>query len=134
LMERIIEYESRKAAEHSRFVEQEQGRSRERFDRAQRELAAFTDRNRGTLSATAQIAAQRLQSEYNLTFDLYRQFSTELEQSKIKQNQDTPIFTTLEEVVVPNTRTSPRRQLDLLASIFFGVIGGVGFIAWRQLR
>ncbi|MHB8839884.1 MAG: hypothetical protein ACYC7F_13150 [Gemmatimonadaceae bacterium] len=134
LMERIIDYESRKAGEQRKFVEEEQARARDRFEAAQRQLAAFTDRNRGTLSATAQIEAQRLQSEYNLTFELYRQFSTELEQSRIKQNQDTPVFTVLEQVVVPNTRSSPRRSLDLLAAIFFGVCGGLGIIWWRRYR
>lgn len=134
LMERIIDFESRKAGEQRLFVEEEQKRARERFEQAQRQLATFTDRNRGTLSATAQIEAQRLQSEYNLAFELYRQFSTEREQSRIKQNQDTPVFTVLEQVVVPNSRTSPRRSRDLLAAILLGVCGGLGIIWWREYR
>lgn len=134
LMERIIDFESRKAGEQRRFVEDEQKRARERFEQAQRQLATFTDRNRGTLSATAQIEAQRLQSEYNLAFELYRQFSSEREQSRIKQNQDTPVFTVLEQVVVPNSRTSPRRSRDLLSAIFLGVCAGLGMIWWRHYR
>lgn len=134
LMERIIDFESRKAGEQRRFVEEEQKRARERFEQSQRQLATFTDRNRGTLSATAQIEAQRLQSEYNLAFELYRQFSTEREQSRIKQNQDTPVFTVLEQVVVPNSRTSPRRSRDLLSALLLGVGAGLGIIWWRQYR
>lgn len=134
LMERIIDYESRKAGEQRRFVEEEQRRARDRFEQAQRQLATFTDRNRGTLSATAQIEAQRLQNEYNLAFELYRQFSTEREQARIKQNQDTPVFTVLEQVVVPNTRTSPRRSMDLLAAIFLGVCSGVCIVWWRHFQ
>lgn len=134
LMERIIDFESRKAGEQRRFVEEEQQRARERFEQAQRQLAMFTDRNRGTLSATAQIEAQRRQSEYNLAFELYRQFSAELEQSRIKQNQDTPVFTVLEQVVVPNTRSSPRRTRDMLAAILLGVCAGVGIVWWHQYR
>jgi uncharacterized protein involved in exopolysaccharide biosynthesis len=134
LMARIIDFESRKAGEQLRFVVEEQRRSHERFEAIQHELAVFTDRNRGTLSATAQIEAQRLQSEYNLTFELYRQFSTELEQSRIKQNQNTPVFTTLEQVVVPNQRVRPRRTLIMLVAIFFGLVIGSALIAWRQVE
>ncbi|MHB1097287.1 MAG: hypothetical protein ACYC3F_14070 [Gemmatimonadaceae bacterium] len=134
LMERIIDYESRKAGEQRRFVEEEQRRARDRFEQAQRQLATFTDRNRGTLSATAQIEAQRLQSEYNLAFELYRQFSTEREQSRIKQNQDTPVFTVLEQVVVPNSRSRPRRSMDLLVALLSGFCVGLGIIWWRHYR
>lgn len=134
LMQRIIDYESRKAGEQLRFVQEEQRRSRERFQQAQRDLATFTDRNRGTLSATAQIETQRLQSEYDLSFDLYTQFSRDLEQSLVRQNQDTPVFTVLDQVVVPNSRSSPRRALDLLGSLFFGVLAGMSIIGWREYK
>jgi uncharacterized protein involved in exopolysaccharide biosynthesis len=134
LMARIIDFESRKAGEQLRFVVEEQRRSHERFEAIQHELAVFTDRNRGTLSATAQIEAQRLQSEYNLPVEVYRQFSTELEQSRIKQNQNTPVFTTLEQVVVPNQRVRPRRTLIMLVAIFFGLVIGSALIAWRQVE
>lgn len=134
LMERIIDYESRKAGEQRRFLEVEQRKSRERFQQAQQDLATFLNRNRGTLSATLQIEMQRLQIEYNLTSELYGQFSKDLEQSRIKQNQDIPVFTVLEQVVVPNSRTSPRRMRDLLVSIFLGVAAGLAIIAWRRYR
>lgn len=133
LMERIIEYESRKAGEQFRFVNEQFTQAKARYERAQRALAAFTDRNRMLMSATSQIDRDRLQREYELAFEVYQQFSRELEQARIKMNQDTPVFTVLEQVTVPTERASPKRGLVMLASLLLGAMAGVGFIALRLL-
>lgn len=122
LMARIIEYEAKKAQEQIRFVEEQIVISKLRLDRIQRDQALLSDRTRETVSAIAQIESQRLQREYNLAFDVYRQFATELEQARIKKAQDTPVFTVLEQVVVPNKRTSPRRGKTVLFFVIIGVL------------
>lgn len=132
-MSRLIEYESNKAAEQLRFIEEQAAQSKQRLDRVQREMALLSDRSRGTVSATAQLESQRLQREYNLAFDVYRQFATELEQARIKKAQDTPVFTVLEHVVVPDTRSSPRRGRILLGSAVLGLLGSVVVVATRRL-
>jgi LPS O-antigen subunit length determinant protein (WzzB/FepE family) len=131
LMAAVIDYEVRKVGEEIRFLEEQYQRSEARFKASQEALAIFTDRNRETRTATAQIELQRLQSEFNLAFEIYRNFSTELEQARIKQNRDTPIFTVLESVTIPNHRTSPKRGRTLVLSIFLGVFFGIVFLAGR---
>lgn len=133
LMARIIDYEAKKAAEQLRFVEEQAAAAKTRLDRVQREQAVLSDRSRGTVSATAQLEAQRLEREYSLAFDLYRQFSSELEQARIKRAQDTPVFTVLEQVVVPHRRSSPRRGVILLAAFVLGMTGAVCIVVGRRL-
>lgn len=126
LMERIIAYESRKAAEQFRFVEIQWTKARGRYDEAQRALAVFTDRNRMLGSAVARLEQDRLERERDLAFELYQQFSRELEQARIKMNQDLPVFTVIEQVAIPADRSSPRRLWVLLAATLVGLlIGGV---------
>jgi uncharacterized protein involved in exopolysaccharide biosynthesis len=133
MMNRIIDYESRKAGEQFRFVQEQYDQVRRRFERSQRDLAAFDDRNRTLTSATAQIERSSLQREYDLAFEVYQQLSRELEQARLKMNEDTPVFTILEQVTVPNERTSPRRTRILLVSLLIGALLGVGRIGVRQL-
>ena len=133
LMVAVIDYEVRKVGEEIRFLEEQYQRSEARFKASQEALAIFTDRNRETRTATAQIELQRLQSEFNLAFEIYRNFSTELEQARIKQNRDTPIFTVLESVTIPNHRTYPRRGATLLLSIFLGAFFGLVIISGRMI-
>jgi uncharacterized protein involved in exopolysaccharide biosynthesis len=134
LMERIIEYEAKKAGEQLAFVEEQHRQSRLRYEQAQRALAEFADRNRMLVSAVSQIERDRLQREFEVTFQVFQQFSLELEQARIRKNQDTPVFTVLEEVTVPAERTSPRRSLVLLLAVFVGIAVGVLRIIWvRQV-
>jgi hypothetical protein len=133
LMVRVIEYEAKKATEQLRFIEEQALQAKVRLDRVQRDQALLSDRMRGTVSATAQLETQRLQREYTLAFDVYRQFSSELEQARIKKSQDTPVFTVLEQVVVPDRRSSPKRILLLLLALSIGFAGALGTIGLRRL-
>jgi uncharacterized protein involved in exopolysaccharide biosynthesis len=129
LMQRIIEYEARKAGEQLQFIEGQYRQSRTRYDEAQRNLAEFEDRNRMLVSAVAQIQRERLQREKEVAYQVVQQLTTELEQARIKEHQDTPVFTVLEHVTVPNEHSSPRRSVILLLA---GVLG-VAFVAMRIL-
>ncbi len=133
LMKRIIEYESRRAGESFRFVNEQYMQANVRYERAQRDLATFSDRNRTLMSATAQIERDRLQRDYDIAFEVYQEVSRELEQARIKMNQDTPVFTVLDQVTVPNTRTSPNRKSIMVFSLFLGLLVGVAQTGIKQL-
>lgn len=133
LMQRLIEYESRKAGEDFRFVNEQYMQSKLRYERTQRDLATFSDRNRTLMSATAQIERDRLQRDFDIAFEIYQEVSRELEQARIKMNQDTPVFTVLDQVTVPNTRTSPNRTSIMVFSLLLGLLVGVAQIGIKQL-
>ena len=133
LMQRIIEYESQKAGQNFRFVNEQYLQAKGRYERAQRELASFSDRNRALMSATSQIDRDRLQREYDIAFEVYQQFSRELEQARIKMNQDTPVFTVLDQVTVPNIKASPNRPRIVFFALFIGFLAGVIPVGLRHL-
>jgi uncharacterized protein involved in exopolysaccharide biosynthesis len=127
-MQTVIEYESKKAHEQVVFLQAQFNLSKIRFEKAQAVLSSFNDRNRSTFTAGSQVDAQRLQNEYDFAFDLYRKLGAELEQAKIKENQDTPVFTVLEDVYVPNKPVSPNRIKIFLMSIFAGLFLGIAYL------
>jgi uncharacterized protein involved in exopolysaccharide biosynthesis len=134
LMERIIEHEARKAGEQLRFYEQQHLEKKVRYERTQRALAAFVDRNRILMSATAKIEQERLQREHDMAFDLFQYFSRELEQARIRKSQDTPVFAVLDPVAVPIDRSSPKRGIILILAAVVGVVAGMLLVVIRQLR
>ena len=133
LMQRIIDYEARKAAEQLQFIEGQYRQSRTRYDSAQRSLAVFEDRNRMLVSAVAQIERERLQREKDVAFQVVQQLTTELEQARIKEHQDTPVFTVLEHATVPNEHSSPKRTVILFLAGLIGVAYGASRILWVRL-
>jgi uncharacterized protein involved in exopolysaccharide biosynthesis len=133
LMERIIDYEARKAGEQLQFIEGQYQQSRARYDEAQRNLAVFEDRNRIQVSAVARIERERLQREKDVAYQVVQELTTQLEQARIKKHQDTPVFTILEHVVVPNQHSSPKRTVILLLAGIVGVAFGAARILWARL-
>lgn len=130
LMQSIIDYESRKAGEQFRFVDDQYQQAKSRYERAQRDLAVFTDRNRVITTALAQIDRDRLQREAEQTFEIYQQFGRELEQARIRMNQDTPVFTILERVSVPSERASPNRLLIVFVAAVIGLLLSLSRLGW----
>jgi uncharacterized protein involved in exopolysaccharide biosynthesis len=118
LMRTVIAYEVRKADEQLRFLEAEYTAAQLRYERAQRDLASFSDSNRMLTSAVARIEQQRRERDASLAFEVLEQFTREREQARIKRNQDIPVFAILEDPMIPNHRSSPRRLL--IIGIAFG--------------
>ena len=132
LMKRIIDFEAHKAAEQLRFIEEQYHRVEGTYRQAQRNLAEFTDRNRTLVGPLAQIERDRLQRDFNIAFEVFQQVSLELERARLKKNEDTPVFATIESAVVPIRRSSPNRPLMLLVAMALGLAAGVVRIELRR--
>jgi len=125
LQEYITDYRTTKAANDLAFIREQHDRARGDFEQAQQALATFRDRNRNVISARAQSEEERLQAEYNLAFNVYNSLAQQLEQARIKVQEETPVFQVLEPVKIPVVKFKPRRKTYLLISIFVGLIMGL---------
>jgi len=97
----ITQYRTRKAQEDLKFAEEQLQTAQERFEAAQNKLAEFRDGNVNLSSARAQTQQERLQSEYDLTFNVYNSLAQQVEQAKLKVQEQTPVVSVLQPVQVP---------------------------------
>ena len=126
LTEYLTEYRTEKVLRDLTFVEEQLATAEVRFEAAQLALAEFRDSNQGNLSARAQTDEQRLNSEYQIAFNLYNSLTQQYEEAKLKVQETTPVFKTLEPVQVPiNDETSGAMIL-----IIFIMLSGIGSIGW----
>ena len=126
LTEYLTEYRTEKVLRDLTFVEGQLATAEVRFEAAQLALAEFRDSNQGNLSARAQTDEQRLNSEYQIAFNLYNSLTQQYEEAKLKVQETTPVFKTLEPVQVPvNDETSGAMIL-----IVFIMLSGIGSIGW----
>jgi uncharacterized protein involved in exopolysaccharide biosynthesis len=133
LSDYITNYRTEKARHDVDFIEQRYEEARQRFDEALLELALFSDENRGgQLTAMARTEEQRLQSQFNLTFNLYNTMAERLEEARIKLQEETPVVNILEPAVVPNRRSEPKRKQIMIIYTFLGGLIGAGLIFVRQ--
>ncbi len=126
LTEYLTEYRTEKVLRDLTFVEEQLATAEARFEEAQLTLAEFRDSNQGMLSARAQTEEQRLNSEYQIAFNLYNGLTQQYEEAKLKVQEETPVFKTLEAVQVPlDDETSGATIL-----IVFIMLSGIGSIGW----
>ena len=52
--------------------------------------------------------------------------------NKIKLNKDTPIFSVIDEVSVPNLRSAPKRSLIVIIWVFLGFVLAVGYMLVKK--
>ena len=126
LTEYLTEYRTEKVLRDLTFVEEQLATAEVRFEAAQLALAEFRDSNQGNLSARAQTDEQRLNSEYQIAFNLYNSLTQQYEEAKLKVQETTPVFKTLEPVQVPvNDETS-----GAMIFIVFIMLSSIGSIGW----
>lgn len=124
----ILEYRTEKAQQDLAFVQKQYDEKKQRFNAIQRELARFRDRNLNIISETARIEQDRLETENQLASSLYQSLAQQLEQAKVKVQEETPVFKVLEPIQVPLGKSKPNRELIIALSLFVGVFLGLGII------
>ena len=95
-------------------------------------MADFKDSNKNISTARFMSELQKLESEYQLQQNILINLASEYNNNKIKLNKDTPIFSVIDEVSVPNERSEPKRSLLVIIYVFIGLVLSVGFILAKE--
>ncbi|RRB04081.1 Wzz/FepE/Etk N-terminal domain-containing protein [Larkinella rosea] len=134
----ITSYRTQKVRNQERFLIQQVEQSRRRYQAAELELESYRDRNRSLYSGLARISEQRLQAEFLLAQNVYNDLSRQLEQAKIRVQEETPVFKMLEPPRIPLRPNGPRRTLFIFAALAAGVVAGLGWTllttVWSRFR
>lgn len=126
----LTEYRTEKVVRDLDFIEEQLNAAEERFREAQLDLADFDDSNQGNLTARARTERQRLQSEYDIAFNLYNGLTQQFEEAKLKVQEETPVFKVLQPVQVPvSDETSGAMVL-----MVFVMLSGIASIGWIFMR
>ena len=132
LQNAVTRFKVEKAEGQLRFVEERFGEVKKDFKEKQSALAHFQDKNLNLITSRSQSRLSKLQVEYNLAFGVYSELAKQVETQKIQVKENTPVFTVVEPVSVPNIRSKPNRPLILIVWIFLGGILGVGMLFGKQ--
>lgn len=124
----IIKFKIEKLRTNLEFIESRFNEANTEYMTHQKRVASFTQRNRNLTSPLVQIEYQRLKNDLDISFEVYKGLATQLEQAKIKVKEETPILSVIEPVIVPQKKSSPKRGLIVMVSLFFGIIASSGYL------
>lgn len=96
VLEKIINYVSVYKTNRQRdnifYLEKNYNEAKLKYTTAQLALANYKDKNFGIIFQSSQTREQILYNELNLAFNLYNQFSIQLEQAKFDYKKEQPLF------------------------------------------
>ena len=128
LQKNIINYKIKSASEQLEFNQKQLDLKKIEFDSLQNKLALFKDSNLNIVDSRFQNKLSGLESEFNIVSAVYQEVSKQLEQSKLQVSRDTPVFSVIKKVTIPNQRSAPKRSLTVVIYSFIGFILGCGFV------
>ena len=132
LQSKIIEIRTNKIKERLEFSKEQYELKQLEFDFLQKKLAEFKDSNKNISTARFMAELQKLESEYQLQQNILINLASEYNNNKIKLNKDTPIFSVIDEVSVPNQRSKPKRVQLVIIYVFLGLVLSVGFVIGKE--
>ena len=132
LQSRIIALRTNKIKERLDYSKEQYDDKRSEFETLQNKVAQFKDSNKNISTAMFLSELEKLQSEYTLQENILMTLASEYNNNKIKLNKDTPIFSVIDEVFVPNSRSAPKRSLIVIIWMFLGFVLAVGYILVKK--
>lgn len=132
LQSRIIELRTNKIKERLEYSKNQYEQKQIEFNILQNNVADFKDSNKNISTARFMSELQKLESEYQLQQNILMTLASEFNSNKIKLNKDTPIFSVIDEVSVPNERSEPKRSLIALIYLFLGVVLSTGYLLAKE--
>ena len=133
LQEYVIDYKTSQVRENLVFVQERYEEKQKEYERIQKEFFDYKDRHRNIDPNRADVRFQQLSDEYDIITAVYKGLAQQLEQTKISVKEQTPVFTVLEPAKVPDKKSSPRRGLILVVSVFLGGFIGIGLIFGKMM-
>ncbi len=122
LQKKVIDYKIKSASEILAFNEAQLALKKNEFDNLQNKLALFNDSNLNIIDSRFNNKKLGLQSEFEIVNAVYQELAKQVERSKLQVSKDTPIFSVISPVTVPNKRSAPKRTLIVVIWLFLGLV------------
>tara|TARA_R110002020_G_scaffold442020_1_gene653186 strand:- start:6271 stop:7335 length:1065 start_codon:yes stop_codon:yes gene_type:complete len=134
LSEFVIKNKTEKAEQNLKFVEEQYQEAKEKFYSTQNKLADFRDRNQNLSFSSGRASEERLVAEFNIANNLYTNMAVQLDQAKIKVQEDIPVLSIINPPVVSSQTSKPNIPLILAICVFLGLVSGFVWALVRYLK
>lgn len=118
--EALINYRLDKINQELDYLEETYSQKREEFVSIQNVLAEFKDSNLSLTLSSSQNELNRLENDYEMAFDIFKEVATALEQKRIEKSKNTPLIKTIQPIVVPFRKSAPNRPITVILFMIMG--------------
>ena len=116
----ITDYRTNKARNDVAYVEKLFNEAKSRYEKARRNYAKFSDANQELILETYKAEQEDLENEMQLQYNIYTQCVEQLQLSRAKLQEKTPVFTVVQPATVPIKHSNKPKILILFGFMFVG--------------
>jgi uncharacterized protein involved in exopolysaccharide biosynthesis len=131
LMKYAIAYKIEKAQQDMKFVSKLCDDAKIRYEKALYAYASYKDQHKNIILATSSSGEDRLKNDFDLTYKVYSGLAQQLEQSKIKVQENTPLIKIINPAQFPIKASSPNKALILIGYLLLGFFMGICMILFK---
>lgn len=117
----ITRYRTKKARTDFEYYNSLANEAKEKYIKAQREYASFSDANMEVGLESYRTKIDQLENEMQLKYNIYTQMTAQMQQAQAKIQERTPAFTILQRPIMPYKASSTPRALVVLLFVFIGI-------------
>jgi uncharacterized protein involved in exopolysaccharide biosynthesis len=132
LQNQIIAIKTKSSLELLKYLEEQYTDKKVLLLQAQNKLSSFKDRNLNIATSSFSNNQIRLATELQTASAVFDNLVTQLEAVKFQVTKDTPVFSIIKPVVVPNEKSEPKRSLILVVWLFLGAVFSIGFVLVKE--
>lgn len=132
LQQAITNYRTKKARVDLEYVQNLYDEAKTNYEKSSKEYAEYADANMRTFLETSRQKRAELETNLQLSRNVYLQVATQLQAAKAKVQEDTPAFTTIQSATVPIYKAGPKRKQICLVSLMLAFIFTTGYILKKE--
>lgn len=118
----ITEYRTSKARVDVEYYEQLADSAYTKYLEALNEFGSFCDSHKNITRQSVISERDNLERELSMALSIYQTMITQVEKNKTKLQENTPVFTTLQNASVPLRPTAPKRMLFCIGMLILATI------------
>lgn len=132
LKEYVTAYRTSKARNDMEYIRQIYEEAKAEYYTRQQRYAEYVDKNHGISLNSRKTEEERLRNEVQLAFNLYNTTAQQLQASRVKIQENTPVYAVIEPASVPIKASKPRKLIILVGFVFLAVCASSAWILFGR--
>lgn len=134
LQDFIIKYRTNKARTDYEYYKELADEAKRDYEKKRQVYASYSDGNTKVALRSIELKMEDMENELQLKFNTYSTINTQMQASKAKVQQQTPVFTIIKGASVPVKASGPKRMLFVIGMLFLTFLGTTFYLVRKDLH
>lgn len=130
----ITKYRTNKARTDYEYYKKLCYEAKQDYERKRQQYASFSDASTNVALRSIELKMEDMENDLQLMFNAYSTINTQMQASKAKVQQQTPVFTIIKGASVPVKASGPKRMLFVIGMLFLTFLGTTFYLVRKDLH